>query len=147
LSRLELAVPPPIVMAVALLLMWLSPSLDFQAPLVLGIGLIAAGLAIGIGAFLQFRRANTTVNPMTPDKTSALVTSGLFGLSRNPIYVADAIILAGAALLFANLLAFVALALFVLYVDRFQIRPEERALQARFGEAFEAYRREVRRWL
>ena len=140
-------------MALAALLMWglavAAPALAFDLPLRRWAAaiLFAAGLAIGIGAFLQFRRANTTINPMTPDQTSALVTRGFFGISRNPIYVGDALILAGAALLFANLLAFAAVALFIAFVDRFQIRPEERALHARFGEAYEAYRREVRRWL
>jgi protein-S-isoprenylcysteine O-methyltransferase Ste14 len=140
-------------MAAALLLMWglaeAAPRLGFDFPgrRWAGAILIGAGLAIGIGAFLQFRSAATTINPMTPDQSSALVTHGLYGLSRNPIYVADVVILAGCALLFANTLAFLAAALFVPYVDRFQIRPEERALRARFGAAYENYRREVRRWL
>lgn len=140
-------------MGAALLLMWAlseaAPRLGFDFP-----GrrwaaaiLIAAGVAIGIAAFLQFRHAATTINPMTPDQASRLVTGGLYGLSRNPIYVGDVFILAGCALLFANLLAFVAAALFVPYVDRFQIRPEERALVGRFGEPYQAYCSEVRRWL
>ena len=140
-------------MGAALLLMWalsgLAPGLafDFPARRWAAAILIAAGLAIGVAAFLQFRRAETTINPMTPDQASALVTRGLYGVSRNPIYVADVVILAGCALLFANALAFAAAALFVPYVDRFQVRPEERALRERFGEPYEAYCREVRRWL
>lgn len=140
-------------MAGAVLLMWglaaFAPALAFDFPgrWWAGAILIAAGLAIGIAAFLQFRRAETTINPMTPDRTSALVTRGLYGLSRNPIYVADAIILVACALLFANALAFAAAVAFVAYIDRFQIRPEERALRERFGPSYETYCREVRRWL
>ena len=140
-------------MAAAVLLMWAlaaaAPGLDFDFP-----GrrwtaaiLIAAGLAIGIAAFLQFRRVETTINPMTPDRASALVTRGLYRLSRNPIYVGDAVILVACALLFANALAFAAALAFIAYIDRFQIRPEERALRERFGPSYETYCREVRRWL
>jgi protein-S-isoprenylcysteine O-methyltransferase Ste14 len=107
----------------------------------------AAALAIGIGAFLQFRHAKTTINPMKPHETSALVTDGFFAWSRNPIYVADTLALLAVALLVANALAFVFLVLFIAYLDRFQIRPEERALQARFGARFEQYKGKVRRWL
>lgn len=140
-------------MGAALLLMWgLSESLpglafDFPGRRWAAAILIAAGLAIGIAAFLQFRRAHTTINPMTPDRTSMLLTAGLYRVSRNPIYVGDVVILVGCALLFANALALAAAALFVPCVDRFQIRPEERALRERFGEPYETYCREVRRWL
>ena len=151
-SRLELAVPPPVVMAAALFFMWVSgkaaPALDFPAPgwPVLAL-LFAAGLACAVGAFLQFRKAKTTINPMKPHETSALVTDGFYAWSRNPIYVADVVLLLGCALLVANALAFLFVVLFIAYVDRFQIRPEERSLRARFGEAYDAYRRRVRRWL
>src|SRR5574341_292781 len=139
-------------MAAAVLSMWIAakaaPSLDFARPhWALAAGLFAAGLAIGVAAFLQFRQAKTTINPMAPHESTALVTSGLYRLSRNPIYVADVIILIGCALLVANALAFLGVMLFVAYVDRFQIRPEDRALRVRFGGAFDDYCRAVRRWL
>ena len=138
-------------MAAAVAIMWptskAAPSLDYAMPIEAGIGLIAAGLAIGVAAFLQFRKAQTTINPMTPHETSALVTDGLYALSRNPIYVADVIILLGCALLFGNAAAFLVVPLFALYIDRFQIVPEERALRSRFGSRYEDYLRKVRRWL
>ena len=136
-------------MAAAVAIMWVLPEFGFEMPArrAVGIGLIAAGLAIGVAAFLQFRKAKTTINPMTPYESTALMTGGLYRLSRNPIYVADVIILVGCALLFANALALLAVVLFVLYVDRFQIRPEEAALRERFGAAFDNYCRTVRRWL
>jgi protein-S-isoprenylcysteine O-methyltransferase Ste14 len=139
-------------MALAGLLMWVGakamPALDFPMPGWLAIAvLFAAGLATGIGAFLQFRKARTTINPMKPQETSALLTDGFYAWSRNPIYVADAILLLAFALLVANALAFVFLVLFIAYLDRFQVRPEERALRARFGDEYERYRSKVRRWL
>jgi protein-S-isoprenylcysteine O-methyltransferase Ste14 len=138
-------------MVAAALLMWLAgkavPALGFESRTGIAIGLFAAGLAIGIGAFLQFRRAMTTINPMKPHESSALVAGGLYAWSRNPIYVGDAIFLVGVALLVGNYLAFLFVALFIAYIDRFQIRPEERALRERFGADYDAYCRKVRRWL
>jgi protein-S-isoprenylcysteine O-methyltransferase Ste14 len=150
---LELRVPPPVVGVAAALLMWLvartAPSLDFDLsarwPAVLAIA--ALGLAIGAAAYLRFRKANTTVNPMTPQATSALVIGGVYRLTRNPMYVGLLIILIAWALWLSNPLAFIVLPLFVAYLNRFQIKPEERALQARFGMEFERYRQSVRRWL
>jgi len=139
-------------MAVAGFLMWAGaramPALDFPMPgWVASAVLFAAGLATGIGAFLQFRKAGTTINPMTPQASSALVTGGFFAWSRNPIYVADVLVLLGAALWIGSFVAFLFVALFIAFIDRFQIRPEERALRARFGEEYERYCARVRRWL
>ena len=144
--------PPPVAMAGAAFLMWaagtITPLLDFEVSVLpASIALFAAAIAIGVGAFLQFRRAKTTINPMAPHESTALVTTGLYALSRNPIYVADAIALVGVALLVGNAAAFLMVPFFVWYVDRFQIRPEERALRARFGSGYENYCRRVRRWL
>jgi protein-S-isoprenylcysteine O-methyltransferase Ste14 len=150
---LELRVPPPLVGVAAALLMWLvartAPSLDFDLPARWPAVLTTAalGLAIGAAAFLRFRKANTTVNPMTPQATSALVIGGVYRLTRNPMYLGTLVILIAWALWLSNALAFIVLPLFVAYLNRFQILPEERALQARFGTDFERYRQSVRRWL
>jgi protein-S-isoprenylcysteine O-methyltransferase Ste14 len=145
-------VPPPVAMALAAFLMWAggkaAPALDLAMPPWPAIAALFAGsLAIAIGASLQFRKARTTINPMKPHQASALVTDGFFAWSRNPIYVADALALLAFALLVANAAAFLFVPLFIAYVDRFQIRPEERALRARFGADYERYCAKVRRWL
>ena len=153
MARLELLVPPPVVLGVCGLLMWLSaralPAADFALPargaLAIAAGIVA--LAVFTLALFQFMRARTTVNPMKPDAASALIVDGVFRLSRNPIYLADLGLLLAWALWLANGAALVVLPLFVAYLNRFQIAPEERALAARFGAAFAEYRRAVRRWL
>jgi protein-S-isoprenylcysteine O-methyltransferase Ste14 len=139
-------------MAVAGLLMWAGakamPALDFPMPGWLAIAVFfAAGLATGVGAFLQFRKAKTTINPMKPHETSALLTDGFYAWSRNPIYLADAVLLLGFALLVANAFALVLLVFFIAYLNRFQVHPEERALRARFGDEYDRYCGKVRRWL
>jgi protein-S-isoprenylcysteine O-methyltransferase Ste14 len=152
LSRLELRVPPPVAMAAAVFFMWAAgkavPALDFRPPPWFAVAaLFAAALAIGVGAFLKFRKLRTTINPMNPHESTALATDGLYAWSRNPIYLADVLALLACALLVANALAFLFVVLFVAYVDRFQIRPEERALRGRFGAQYQRYCERVRRWL
>lgn len=138
-------------MAVCALLMWLVafPALDFAFP---GRGLLAAVLVlvavtVGLSAILGFSRAKTTLNPLQPDAASALVVRGIFRWTRNPMYLAMLLMLIAWACVVANVAALVILPLFVAYLNRFQIVPEERALQARFGSEFEQYKRTVRRWL
>jgi protein-S-isoprenylcysteine O-methyltransferase Ste14 len=153
LSWLELRVPPPVVMLVVALLMWLAarpfPALDFQLParVTLAVAIALVGLAIAVVAVFQFRRAGTTPNPMKPHESTTVVVTGVYRYSRNPMYLGDLLILAGWAIWLANVVAFAGLPLFVAYINRFQIAAEERALQARYGAAYSAYRRAVRRWL
>ena len=150
---LELRVPPPLVASIMALLMWLAarllPPLDFALPAksALAIALAAIGLGVGLVAVFQFKRARTTVHPMRPQESSALVTAGIFRRSRNPMYLGVLLILAAWAVWLANVAAFLLLPVLVAYLNRFQIAPEERALEARFGTTFVDYRRAVRRWL
>jgi protein-S-isoprenylcysteine O-methyltransferase Ste14 len=76
-----------------------------------------------------------------------MVTSGVYGVSRNPMYVGFLLVLIGWAAFLSHALAFALLPLFVAYMNRFQIEPEERALSAKFGGQFQEYRRSVRRWV
>ena len=153
MNWLELRVPPPVAALLAAALMWLAagelPAFDVDIPGddVFIVLLAALGILLMAVAIVQFRGAGTTVNPMRPDESAALVTSGIYRLSRNPMYVADVLLLAAWAVWLANLAALVPIALFIAYMNRFQIAPEERALQARHGEAYAAYCRLVRRWL
>ena len=96
---------------------------------------------------LEFKRAKTTVNPTKPGLSSSLVRSGIYRHTRNPMYLGFLLILVGWATWTANLLAFVVLPVFVLYMNRFQIKPEERALTSIFGDEFKAYCSETRRWI
>jgi protein-S-isoprenylcysteine O-methyltransferase Ste14 len=150
---LELRVPPPLAAVLVGLLMWLfarwlaASHFDLPARGLISSAIALAGLIIAAIAFFQVRRAGTTVNPRKPHEASALVTSGLYRFSRNPMYLADVLLLAAWAAWLANAAALVGLPLFVVYLNRYQIELEERALQARFGAAYAAYRATVRRWL
>lgn len=146
-------IPPLLAGAVAWLLMWLVdqalPALGrtwpWQRPT--AFALMAIGAGTGIAGVLAFRRARTTVNPLRPDTASTLVANGIYRLTRNPMYVGVAIATVGWAVLLGHILAPLGVVALVLWLDRYQIPAEERALHALFGAQFERYCNEVRRWL
>lgn len=109
--------------------------------------LAGAGVSLWAGALREFRRANTTVDPLVPDSASALVTTGPFRVSRNPIYLGMVMALVANAVRRGSRVALLPAAALTLVIDRWQIQPEERALRKLFGAEYEAYRRRTRRWL
>jgi protein-S-isoprenylcysteine O-methyltransferase Ste14 len=100
-----------------------------------------------LAGVVGFRRAKTTVNPMHPDSTSSLVVSGIYGYTRNPMYLGFLLILLAWAAALSNVLTLLSLPAFVLYMNYFQILPEERVLASRFPRDYTEYRARVRRWL
>ena len=150
---LELKVPPPVVALILAIAMWLAASawnaLAFALPagLAIAIAVAALGGVISTAGLVSFRRARTTVSPTTPDAASSLVATGIYRVTRNPMYLGFVLVLTGWAIYLTNAVAFAGPLLFVLYIDRFQIVPEERALAAKFGTAFDDYRRRTRRWI
>jgi protein-S-isoprenylcysteine O-methyltransferase Ste14 len=131
------------------LLTWLLPSLRWPFPGHQGLAVAAviAGALISAAGVVQFRRAKTTVNPMNPAASSSLVVAGIYRWTRNPMYLGFLVALLGVTSWLASPPALLVLPPFVLYMNRFQIVPEERALAARFAGSFDEYRRRVRRWL
>lgn len=128
-------------------LAWVAPALAFPIPPVLAFPVAAVGVSLDAIALLHFFRRRTTVNPLKPASATALVTGGIYRFSRNPMYLGLATLLLAWAFYLGNLAAFAGVALFVLYMNRFQIAPEERALEERFGAEYIAYRTRVRRWV
>ena len=119
--------------------------LSHSAWTVIGWALVAAGLALGLYAIISFWRFKTSVIPrQTP---SALINDGPYRFSRNPIYLADLIILAGCIALFGGLSAVCTLPVFWLVMQHRFILPEEAVLTETFGADYEAYCRSVRRWI
>lgn len=153
MTKLELLVPPPVVALIVAAAMWIAashvPPLGVSASIrtIVAIGLLAAGVGFDIAGLVSFRRAGTTVNPMRPAATSALVSSGVYGVTRNPMYLGLLLILVAWAVYLSSFWLLLGPLAFVLYMNRFQIGPEERALSARFGDDYAAYRVKVRRWL
>ena len=153
MQGLELKVPPVALVLLAggcmWVVAWASPAFGFAFParIISAMGMVVIGIAIaGMGVF-SFSRAKTTVNPMKPDSSSALVVSGIYRLTRNPMYLGILLLLIGWGIFLSNALALLVLPGFVLYMNRFPIEPEERALTRIFGMAFLEYRTQVRRWI
>lgn len=147
-------IPPPLVATLFGLLMWfaaryLPGALELAIEWRIGLALLVslAGLGICLAGVLSFRRARTTVNPLKPQAASALVRSGVYRYTRNPMYLGFATVLIAWSIFLAWPPALLGVLGFVLYMNRFQIGPEERALASLFGEAFAQYCRQVRRWL
>ncbi len=124
-------------------------SLDYGQAFAVELALlfVAAGFILPMIAVRQFRKHQTTVLPMKPSKASSLVTDGVFKYTRNPMYVGMLFVLLGFTFLGHNYLGFVMPALFVLVITFTQILPEERALEANFGEDFLTYKRQAPRWI
>jgi protein-S-isoprenylcysteine O-methyltransferase Ste14 len=142
---------PPVYLAIAVvailachLVLPLARFIAFPVTLI-GLLPIAAGVALNLSADAAFKARGTTVKPF--ERSSSLVTKGVFGLSRNPMYLGMALLLLGLALLLGTLTPFVIVLAFAVLLDLRFIRAEERMLAETFGDDWQAYRRRVRRWL
>ena len=152
MNRLELKVPPLALflgcalLVLALAALQVASSRAMYVWRTAGALLIAAGVMVAVLGVLEFRRAGTTVNPMSPERASNVVTSGVYRWSRNPMYLGMASVLAGLALAVGSATGLLVTAGFCAYLSRFQIAPEERRLLEAFGEPYARYLRQVRRW-
>lgn len=153
MNLLNNKIPPPIILLVFGAAMWFLAHSEFvyhiniPYALVAAITLAASGVLIIATAMRQFRAAETTVNPLKPETASALVQSGIFGKTRNPMYVGLLLILTGWAMWLESLSCLGVLLLFIVAITELQIKPEERALRSLFGEEYESYCGKVGRWI
>ena len=153
MHSLELKIPPPIVAAMIAIAMWgvtlITPLLEvrtlFRGSVTIAIAL--AGFAFSFTGIRSFRRAETTINPMKPEAASSLVSSGIYKVTRNPMYVGLLFVLVAWAVFLSSAWALLGALAFFLYIGRFQISPEERMLSKLFGAEYSSYKTRVRRWL
>ena len=153
MRALELKIPPPVVALLCAALMWglahKWPAFAWQHALrgPLALALAACGLACDLSGLIAFRRHRTTVNPLAPDRSTAIVQDGIYRVTRNPMYLGMLLVLIGWAAYLGNAASLVVLPLFVWVLNTLQIKPEERILRERFGEHFTRYAARVRRWV
>ena len=148
---MKTTIPPPIVTLICGLAIYYSRSLfSFEFPiytnelslLCLLIGVLMLFLAAGL-----FRKHQTTVNPLKPETASHLVTSGVFSLSRNPMYLGMLLILIALSMKFNPMGGILICSLFIGFITKFQIIPEETAMEKLFNNDYKAYRTKTRRWI
>lgn len=153
MPSLETRIPPPLVAVAFMVLMGLSslrlPPLTIPTTPRVALAVVIAMVAVffSVAAAIAFRRVQTTVNPLRPQKASALVTTGVFTVTRNPMYLALALALLAWTVYLASPVLLLGPVAFIAYINRFQIVPEEKALDMLFGSSYAAYKARVRRWL
>ena len=148
---METKIPPPIVTLVFGLSIYFSrgifQAVEIKYSFYIGILLLILGLAVLIFAVRLFRKDKTTVNPLSPEQATKLVTDGIFKYSRNPMYLGMALILCSIAVFFNLIGGIILAALFCFYITKFQIIPEERAMSNLFSQDFDKYKEATRRWI
>jgi protein-S-isoprenylcysteine O-methyltransferase Ste14 len=153
MTYFELKVPPLILTVVIGVLMMLAsdyvPKLNggLVVRIACSLPFLILALYFCLAGVVEFRKHKTTVDPRCPDKASGLVDTGVYRFSRNPMYVGFALFLVATVVALGAPLLLLGVLLFVIYMNRFQIRPEEQCLFDLFGATYEQYTRKVRRWL
>ena len=138
---LEHRIPPPIVVLITAAIMWLIARITHVVPTNSNVRyltaalLVIAGVSVVLTGMSRFRQAGTTINPVAIERASSLVYMGL------------CVILTGVAVFLAAPYALLGLVLFVWFIGRFQIQPEERAMRTLFGTTYDEYCRRTRRWI
>ncbi len=150
---MHLKIPPPVVALICALAIWQS---DRWLPVMTRLGslrtdmaitLTILALGIDLSALAAFIRSRTTIDPRYPHKTSWVVTTGIYGYTRNPMYLGLSLLLTALSLYLGAIAGLLMVVLFVWYTTIFQIMPEERVLEIQFGEDYRDYKARVRRWL
>lgn len=152
MKALELKIPPPVVGLLVASAMWgvaraLPAVLAVKDPEFAAAIVALIGVSFDIAGIVSFYLAKTTINPLRPHKTTALVSTGIYRVTRNPMYVGLLFLLIAWAIYLSSAWALFGPLAFVLYMNRFQIGPEEKVLAALFGDEFTEYKKKVRRWL
>ena len=153
MEKLELKIPPIIQVIVIGILMIVSSAylpaigVSIWARTYLALVVFIVGMYFSLAGVFEFRRKRTTVDPRYPGNVSALVDSGIYQISRNPMYVGFALFLFSIVIFFCSPLLLLGVFAFVLFMNRFQISPEEAYLSNAFGEEYESYKQKVRRWV
>ena len=147
---MALKIPPPLVALILAISMWTLASLGFgmvQIPGFFVVATLTLGLSIDLLALIAFFQLKTTINPMKPTSTSKLAIIGIYQYTRNPMYVGLCIVLFSWVLWLGCLYNLIGLPVFVWYITKFQIIPEEKVLEALFSQDYPQYKADVRRWI
>lgn len=151
--NLDLKIPPMALMIVGIVLMKLLAEyypvyhVGFADYKMLAALILLCGVVVTVSGVRAFKKSQTTMNPLSPGKATRLVISGIYSYSRNPMYLGFLLVLISATVYLASLSSIVVILLFITYMNKFQITPEEKALTKLFGETYQAYTKKVRRWL
>ena len=148
---LKTKIPPPIIAIAFIVILYISSfwmdRFIFEGQSIFSLFIFILGLGCVLSASTQFRRINTTVNPLHPESASHLVVDGIFKFTRNPMYVGLCAVILAFGFYVGTWFVFILLPLFVISINYLQIVPEEVALQKLFGDEYVSYCNSVRRWI
>ena len=144
-------IPPPIVTLVFAALIYFSsewsPSIVFLGQNLISLFLMMLGFLVLLIAISAFIKLKTTINPLKPEAATSLITTGIFKLSRNPMYLGMLLLIISLWIKTGAVLGFILVAGFIAYLNYFQIFPEEQAMKGLFSDKYKTYCQQVRRWL
>jgi len=144
-------IPPPIIALFCIVINYLSTyfinPIKFPYIEIIGGLILLFGVAIAILSTILFKKDKTTVNPIQPEETTSLVTTSIFSFTRNPMYLGLFLFVSSTIFFFGSWFGIIILMFFVWYITKFQIVPEEKAMEKLFGNKYNEYRKNVRRWI
>ena len=152
-SNLDFKIPPLLLVCAWALIMWALSTLIPMGSLAYKYNIAVFGIFFTLGfialisGVLHFGKVGTTVNPTAPAKSRTLVTFGIYRITRNPMYLGLLLMLVGWGIYLSNSISLFSLVGFVAYMNKFQITPEERILRGKFGQEYESYTKQTRRWI
>ena len=144
-------IPPPLIVLVLIVSIYFSSKkidlINIPLQLEISIFILSAGILIFVNPVLQFIKSKTTVNPIQFEEVNKLVTSGIFKYSRNPMYLGMMMIVLSTSIFYLNIYSILTPLLFILWINKFQIKREEEFLIEKFGDEYLSYKKKTRRWI
>ena len=144
-------IPPPLIVLVLIISIYFSSIkidlINIPLQLEISIFILSAGILIFVNPVLQFIKSKTTVNPIQFEEVNKLVTSGIFRYSRNPMYLGMLMIVLSTSIFYLNIYSILTPLLFILWINKFQIKREEEFLIEKFGDEYITYKKKTRRWI
>ena len=144
-------IPPPLIVLVLIVSIYFSSKkidlINIPLQLEISILILSAGILIFVNPVLQFIKSKTTVNPIQFEEVNKLVTSGIFKYSRNPMYLGMLMIVLSTSIFYLNIYSILTPLLFMLWINKFQIKREEEFLIEKFGDEYLSYKKKTRRWI
>jgi len=150
---MKLKIPPPVQLLFSAFLIWIISiygdnfRLNFKYNNEISLFFLIAGVLIIGVSIVTFSMADTTITPLHPDKSNHLVTTGIYQYTRNPMYLGLLLILFSIGLYLQNLACMFVLPIYVWFISKYQILPEEELLFKLFGQDYTNYQDNVRRWI
>ena len=151
MTNIKTKLPPPLVALIFGFLINYTknifPKIEIKNQIIFGSFMIINGLIIILSAIILFKKYQTTISPLNPSNATKLITNGIYKFSRNPMYLGLLLVLLGISIIFNLTGGFFFILLFILYMNLFQIIPEENAMVDLFKDQFIDYKKNVRRWI